>query len=545
MIVGGILVHLSLGTLYTFGNLSPYIVSYIRNRSHPADLHSTTSTWIYACALSGQAGSMFVGGWLYAKIGPRWTTLLGSWIMSAGVLLSYFAIKVSFWLLLFTYGIMFGVGVGIGYIGPLSSAMKWMPKWKGVANGFVVAGFGFGALIFDEVQTVYINPQNAQTSSDSDEQYFTTPELLDRVPRIFLILGGTYAFMQLIGSLLLTDPPENYDAQLKRLSTVTENIVEVEDYEGTCLGETITQFEKSSQSVNEGEREGKESRRGISDSKSSPTEQRVDSTSEEFLEETDETSQLITPQEQTDDELNTPRAQPTYKPVFVKISQTPTKENKRNPFESSGSSWTSNVITSLHPKQMLRKVNFYILWFMFLSNGTAVVFIATLYKVFALTFINNDHFLASVGSVAAIFNSLGRIAWGLLADRMSYKFALVVQTATMTVFHLTFYATAVAGKAMFFIWVCVIFFCVGGNFSLFPTAIGRCFGSQYVGVNYGLLFTSQIPAAILVALVSTTLIDMLQWYGLMFFISGCSFVGFLLALCYRSKRYIYLNSRRY
>ena len=104
VIAAGCLVHLSLGTLYTFGNLGPYIVSYARNKSLllEPDLRSSTTSWIYACALIGQGGAMFFGGWLAGKIGPRLSTLIGSWTMSVGVALSFVAIKVSFWLMLQT-----------------------------------------------------------------------------------------------------------------------------------------------------------------------------------------------------------------------------------------------------------------------------------------------------------------------------------------------------------------------------------------------------------------------------------------------------------
>ena len=142
---------------------------------------------------------MFLGGLLERKIGPRFSTLFGCGIMSLGVLLSYIAIKVSYWLLLLTYGLMFGLGVGIAYVGPLASAVHWMPRWKGVAAGLVLAGFGLGALIFDPIQTVFINPDNL--SSDGNG-YFLDDDLLDRVPEIFLILGAIYAVLQIVGSLM-------------------------------------------------------------------------------------------------------------------------------------------------------------------------------------------------------------------------------------------------------------------------------------------------------------------------------------------------------
>ena len=459
VLCGGFLVHFTLGTIYTFGNMAPYIVSYIRNQSHPEDLEDTTVTWIYACDVAGIGCAMFFGGWLVNKIGPRFTTLLGSWIMSVGVALSFFAIKVSIWLLLVTYGILYGIGVGVAYIGPLTSAMKWMPKWKGLANGIVVAGFGLGALGFNAIQTVYINPDNLAphptNPDDPKQKYFTDPDLIERIPWMFVIMGGSYAVMQLVGSLLITDPPPGFGS---------------ED-EPSKKGDASPPVE-----------------RGVY--------REIDDKGSKVFHETDGAEQK------------------TLLPA---------------------------VMRSLTPVQVLKKPNFYILWFMLLCNGIAVIFTSTLWKVFGQEFITNDHYFAAVGSVSAIFNCAGRIVWGLVADLVSYKFSLVIVSAVMTIFMLTFYSTILGGQVMYFVWVCVIFFCIGGNFSLFPTAIGRAFGLKYAPVNYGMLFTSQVVAGSLGALLSTLLRSLIGFYGLMFLVSGFSCIGFILALVYKPKRYISLH----
>ena len=457
VLFGGFLVHFTLGTIYTFGNMAPYIVSYIRNQSHPEDLEDATATWIYACDVAGIGCAMFFGGWLVNKIGPRFTTLLGSWIMSAGVVLSFIAIKVSIWLLLFTYGILYGMGVGVAYIGPLTSAMKWMPKWKGLANGVVVAGFGLGALGFNALQTVYINPHNVAPHPDPDhpeQKYFIDPDLIERIPWTFIIMGGCFAVIQLIGSLLITDPPPDYGSKDEPSKT----------------GDTSPSM-------------GRGDYREIDDKGSKV-----------FRESDGEERKLLHP-----------------------------------------------VVRSLTPVEVLKKPNFYILWFMLLCNGIAVIFTSTLWKVFGQEFIIDDHYFAAVGSVSAIFNCSGRIVWGLVADLVSYKFSLVIISAVMTMFLLTFYSTILGGQVMYFVWVCVIFFCIGGNFSLFPTAIGRAFGLKYAPVNYGMLFTSQIVAGSLGALLSTLLRSLIGFYGLMFLVSGFSCIGFILALVYKPKRYISLQ----
>ena len=79
VVLGGILLHLTLGTLYSFGNIQTYLVSYLR--AHADDSHDFRygdSTWIFTLATTGQAIAMFFGGKLEQRIGPRKTVLLGA-----------------------------------------------------------------------------------------------------------------------------------------------------------------------------------------------------------------------------------------------------------------------------------------------------------------------------------------------------------------------------------------------------------------------------------------------------------------------------------
>lgn len=481
VIAAGFLVHLSLGTLYTVGNLLPYVVSYTRERSHPRDLTSETATWIAALNLAGQGSSMFLGGWLEKRIGPRLSTLIGGWLMSIGVLLSYFTIKVSFWLLLLTYGLVFGLGVGIAYVGPLSCAMRWMPRWKGLAGGFVVAGFGLGALIFDQVQSYYINPDNLKPKDD----YFTNTELLDRVPYIFLILGGTYAVMQFVGSLFIVNPPHSMEIPHSKEQDVNNRHSNHEE-----------KRDENSQINAGGDTPPIAKEAFLSDSESSSEE------------EVEGSSTLLSKQ----------KADIAKKSDSVKSA-------------------VKTLSVGAHPLRVLRSFNFYHLWVMMLLGGFSVSFISSLFKVFGLSFIEDDQFLAIVGSTSAILNCAGRIVWGLVADRISYKFALVFQSGIMTIFLLTFYATRFVEKTMFFVWVCVIFFCVGGIFSLFPTAMALSFGPKYMSINYGLLFTSQISSGVIAAVLFTTLQNLLDWDGIIFLVSGVSLVGFVVTLCFHSIKY--------
>ena len=116
VVCSAFLVHLSIGTIYTYGNMVPYIISYVRMRSHPTDLHYNSAPYILTMQIAGQGLTMLAGGHLERRFGPRLVTLAGGWIMSLGFFLTYFAIKVSYWLMLVdarVQGTWGGSGLGI------------------------------------------------------------------------------------------------------------------------------------------------------------------------------------------------------------------------------------------------------------------------------------------------------------------------------------------------------------------------------------------------------------------------------------------------
>ena len=431
---------------------------------------------------------MFLGGWLERKIGPRFSTLIGGWIMSAGVLLSYFTIKISFWLLLLTYGVMFGVGVGIAYVVPLSCAMRWMPRWKGVVSGFIVAGFGLGALIFDQLQTQYINPHNI----NAIDGYFIHREVLDRVPIIYLILGTTYAIMQFLGALLLSNPPDN---------------------------DSLTNCDEG----NKRNEENYEMESEITESHKIPSTECDDQSSEDDKFNDKSTSSL---------QNLLPSRKNTSSPI---TEETCSQQMLSLPSFSSSPPPVDNH--SMHPLQILKLFGFYHLWSMMLLAAFSVNFIATFFKVYGLTFISDDHFLSVVGSISAIFNSLGRIVWGLVVDKISFQTGFILRSVIMTAFLLTFYATSAVefAKPMFLIWVCVIFFCVGGIYSMFPAVAAHNFGEKYMSINYGFLFSSQVATGVASALIFPIVLKYLQWRGLIFLVSGLSAADLVLTLLYWRK----------
>ena len=66
------------------------------------------------------------------------------------------------------------------------------------------------------------------------------------------------------------------------------------------------------------------------------------------------------------------------------------------------------------------------IYFMFFCNCVTVNFIGALYKAFGQTFIHDDFFLALIGSISSVFNAGGRIVWGVLTDRTSFKLIMFI-----------------------------------------------------------------------------------------------------------------------
>lgn len=212
--VGAVLIHLTLGTIYCAGNVSPYIVSYIHIRDDKTGVTATDEGEILAIALAIQAFSMTLGGLAIATFGPRVSAMLGGATMSLGVALTYVSLAFlkSWWTALLTYSVISGLGVGVAYAAPLVALMSWMPHRKGLASGIVTAGFGGGAFIFNMVEVKFMNPANVKKTDD----YFQDDEVLDNIPGLFLVLAVTYFCLQIVGCFLLRVKPRVDEDQAAR-----------------------------------------------------------------------------------------------------------------------------------------------------------------------------------------------------------------------------------------------------------------------------------------------------------------------------------------
>src|SRR6201986_2947457 len=89
----------------------------------------------------------FGGKWL-EKVGPRVTMFVAACCFGGGFLVSAIGVQLhQIWLLYLGYGVVGGTGLGLGYVSPVSTLIKWFPDRRGMATGMAIMGFGGGAMI--------------------------------------------------------------------------------------------------------------------------------------------------------------------------------------------------------------------------------------------------------------------------------------------------------------------------------------------------------------------------------------------------------------
>lgn len=143
----------------------------------------------------GAAAATF-GGWL-ERAGPRKAGVVSAVCWCGGMLISAVGIMThQLWLMWLGSGVIGGVGLGLGYISPVSTLIKWFPDRRGMATGMAIMGFGGGAMIGSPLADFLMN-------------YFRTPESVG-VWQTFVTLALIYAVFMLAGAFGYRVPPPDW-----------------------------------------------------------------------------------------------------------------------------------------------------------------------------------------------------------------------------------------------------------------------------------------------------------------------------------------------
>ena len=111
----------------------------------------TETAWAFSVAIFSLGVSAAWAGQVLPRVGPRKLALVGSTLFCGGYLIAGFALQLdSVPLFCLGYGVIGGIGIGMGYVTPVATVAKWFPDKKGLATGIVVMGFGVGALLLSK-----------------------------------------------------------------------------------------------------------------------------------------------------------------------------------------------------------------------------------------------------------------------------------------------------------------------------------------------------------------------------------------------------------
>jgi MFS family permease len=142
-------VHLSIGQAYAFSTFNLPLTKLIGlGASAPGDWDLKQVGWIFSIAIVFLGSSAAVFGRWVERVGPRKSMFASAVCFSGGFLVSAVGIHLhQLWIIYLGYGVLGGCGLGIGYISPVSTLIKWFPDRPGMATGMAIMGFGGGALI--------------------------------------------------------------------------------------------------------------------------------------------------------------------------------------------------------------------------------------------------------------------------------------------------------------------------------------------------------------------------------------------------------------
>src|SRR5439155_12710282 len=144
-----IAIHLCIGSVYAWSTFNAPLTK-VRGvlASAPDDWTLGQVVWVFTVAIVCLGlSAAFAGKWL-ERVGPRAVGTVAACCWGGGFLVGSLGIWLhQLWLLYLGYGVIGGCGLGLGYVSPVSTLLKWFPDRRGMATGMAIMGFGGGAII--------------------------------------------------------------------------------------------------------------------------------------------------------------------------------------------------------------------------------------------------------------------------------------------------------------------------------------------------------------------------------------------------------------
>jgi MFS family permease len=191
-------IHLAIGQAYAWSVFkNPLTATMLQG--NPAAGTLTALPFTLGIVMLGVSAAVF--GTAVDRNGPRWAMFISMICFSTGFLVSALGVAIGqYWLVIVGYGVIGGIGLGIGYISPVSTLIKWFPDRPGMATGLAIMGFGGGALIASPWSASMLSAFGATGNNPK----------ASGVALAFLVHGLAYAVFMSVGWLLVRVPAEGW-----------------------------------------------------------------------------------------------------------------------------------------------------------------------------------------------------------------------------------------------------------------------------------------------------------------------------------------------
>ncbi|MEM6831289.1 MAG: OFA family MFS transporter [Bacteroidota bacterium] len=177
-------IHISIGAVYAYSVLKKPLLASL-------GWEFKETAWAFSIAILFLGLSAAFLGRKVERMGPRKSGMLSASFYGAGLIISGLAMQLGdLYLFYVGYGVVSGIGLGIGYICPVSTLVKWFPDRRGLATGLAIMGFGFGALMASSIIQYLIETVGLSAT--------------------FYILGGSYFTIMMSSAQYLAPPPAGW-----------------------------------------------------------------------------------------------------------------------------------------------------------------------------------------------------------------------------------------------------------------------------------------------------------------------------------------------
>ncbi len=185
-------IHLCIGSVYSWSIFNPALVKELGVVTSAADDWNTNSVvWVFSVAIVFLGLSAAVGGKWLEDVGPRFVGIGAACLWGGGFVVGGAGIYFhQLWLVYLGYGVMGGCGLGLGYVSPVSTLIRWFPDRRGMATGMAIMGFGGGAII------------GAPLKEHLIKFFYESPQYLGTVEVVTLITERGRRFAEVAGQML-------------------------------------------------------------------------------------------------------------------------------------------------------------------------------------------------------------------------------------------------------------------------------------------------------------------------------------------------------